>query len=210
MTFYENDYAAHTTCISEAEKYEKSLYKAKPGANKPKAQDIWTALIEDIVAESSQAPPSVRPFLERLSSLSNVPRNKKKFINFSRNSLNIRSDAVLEDMWNFLEKVRVQKEGATAAPVAAAPSSSSTSAAAAPEETQLPTETTEEKKSKKDKKRKHDDDEVEPEASSKKSKLTEESTGLVSETVEEDSEKKSKKDKKKKDKKEKKDKKDSK
>jgi cell growth-regulating nucleolar protein len=29
VTFPGDDYAAHTTCISEAEKYEKSIYKGK-------------------------------------------------------------------------------------------------------------------------------------------------------------------------------------
>lgn len=29
VTFHGNDYAAHTVCMSEAEKYEKSLFKGK-------------------------------------------------------------------------------------------------------------------------------------------------------------------------------------
>lgn len=187
VTFYENDYAAHTTCISEAEKYEKSLYKAKPGANKPKAQDIWTALIEDIAAESSQAPPSVRPFLERLSTLSNVPRNKKKFINFSRNSLNIRSDSVLEDMWNFLEKVREQKEKQSASTETVTSSPDVTPAS------QILVESEDSKK--KDKKRKHDEDEeIAVETSTKKTKFEE--SGDVDGDKKQKKDKKDKKDKK--------------
>lgn len=57
----------------------------------------------------SSAPPSVRPFLARLSQLGNVPRNKKKFLNFAKNSLNIRKDSVLEEMWTFLEAMRVER-----------------------------------------------------------------------------------------------------
>lgn len=31
VTFYGNDFDTHITCVSEAEKYEKSLYKGKKG-----------------------------------------------------------------------------------------------------------------------------------------------------------------------------------
>jgi cell growth-regulating nucleolar protein len=110
VTFYGNDYAAHTSCISEAEKYEKSLYKGKVGGSKPKPQDIWNTLIEDIVSHVALAPTTVKPFLPRLAELSNVPRNQKKFINFAKNSLNIRNDKVVEDIWLFVDKMRIQRE----------------------------------------------------------------------------------------------------
>jgi cell growth-regulating nucleolar protein len=109
VTFYGNDYAAHTTCISEAEKYEKSLFKPK-SQTKPKAQDLWTELIEEIVSMSSSAPSPVKPYLQRLSQLGNVPRNKKKFLNFAKNSLNLYKDNVLEEIWNFLDVCRLEKE----------------------------------------------------------------------------------------------------
>lgn len=170
------------------------MYKAKPGAGKPKAQDIWTSLIENITSQSNQAPASVRPFLPRLATLSNVPRNKKKFINFSRNSLNIRSDAVLEELWNFLDQVRVKAE-ADLKTTEEVPSSS-VAAVAAPEviaPATLPTTVTEDdakegKKSKKDKKRKRDEE---------KEVVTEVALEEVAEVTEEEREhKKSKKEKK--------------
>lgn len=139
------------------------MYKAKPGAGKPKAQDIWTSLIENISSQSNHAPASVRPFLARLATLSNVPRNKKKFINFSRNSLNIRSDAILEELWNFLDQVRVKTEADLKTEEVP---SSSVAAVATPEvvapatlPTTVPEEDTKEgKKSKKDKKRKREEE----------------------------------------------------
>lgn len=37
-TFYGNDHQKHTSCISEAEKYEKALYKGKKGKNQQQQQ----------------------------------------------------------------------------------------------------------------------------------------------------------------------------
>lgn len=124
VTFYGDDYAAHISCVSEAEKYEKSLYKAKPGSDKLKPQDIWIALIENIESYSDKASPTVQPFLSRLAALNNVPRNKKKFQNFAKNSMNIRSDHILEEIWNFVESIRQQNEAVTATKAGVTSSSS--------------------------------------------------------------------------------------
>ena len=87
VSFYGNDYAAHTTCISEAEKYEGSLYKAKSKA-KMNPQEAWNLVVEvACTARAKEAPPSVAALLPRLAELSNVPRQKKKFVNFVKNSL---------------------------------------------------------------------------------------------------------------------------
>lgn len=108
VTFYGNDYAAHTTCVSEAEKYEKTLYKAKPVKTSP--QDLWNTLIETATSNVETAPAIVRPYLQRLGELNNVPRNKKKFINFAKNSLRLYSDNVLEALWTYLDNYRVEQK----------------------------------------------------------------------------------------------------
>uniref|UniRef100_A0A7S3HA97 Zinc finger C2H2 LYAR-type domain-containing protein n=1 Tax=Spumella elongata TaxID=89044 RepID=A0A7S3HA97_9STRA len=105
VTFYGNDYAEHITCVSEAEKYEKTLYKAK--AVKLNPQYAWNAQIETATSKAETAPAIVRPYLQRLGELNNVPRNKKKFINFAKNSLRLYSDNVLEALWNYLDTYRV-------------------------------------------------------------------------------------------------------
>eukprot|EP01032_Pedospumella_encystans_P000201 gene201-225_t len=61
VTFYGNDYAEHITCVSEAEKYEKTLYKAK--AVKLNPQDAWNAQIETATSKAETAPAIVRPYL---------------------------------------------------------------------------------------------------------------------------------------------------
>eukprot|EP01039_Chlorochromonas_danica_P001584 gene1582-1730_t len=160
VSFYGDDYAAHVTCISEAEKYEKSLFKPK-AAGKPKAQDIWNELIEGVVAMKSKAPPQVHPYLERISNLTNVPRNQKKFLNFARNSLNIRSDSLLEMIWKFLDGCRVEREKEVEKESASAsPPSSSGAKAEKVAEPSPAAPVVEEKESKKAKKEKRKLEEV--------------------------------------------------
>eukprot|EP01040_Poterioochromonas_malhamensis_P001248 gene1248-1323_t len=195
VTFYGNDYAAHITCISEAEKYEGSLYK--PKAAKLKPQDIWNALIEEVVGLTNEAPSSIRPYLNRLSSLTNVPRNKKKFLNFAKNSLNLRSDAVLEDLWNFLDSVRQKREASQNDDNEKQKTNASEEKKDKPQtdSTEKREDTTESKEEKKSKKKKREREEevetteaTEVESNSKKQKLEE--------PQEEKKEKKEKKDKK--------------
>eukprot|EP00981_Chlorochromonas_danica_P004563 scaffold912_cov187-Ochromonas_danica.AAC.41 len=190
VSFYGDDYAAHVTCISEAEKYEKSLFKPKAG--KPKAQDIWNELIEGVVAMNSKAPPQVQPYLERISNLTNVPRNQKKFLNFARNSLNIRSDGLLEMIWKFLDGCRVEREKELEKDTTSPPSSSGakTEKVAEPGPASVVEEEKESKKAKKEKRKLEEVvAEVKPDA-----------TTVSEEVVENDEQKKKKK---KKDKKEK-------
>lgn len=114
VTFYGNDYAAHVTCISEAEKHEGSLYQAK----KPKvsAQDSWVQLIEDAVTSAKEAPPAIQANLTKLGEFSNIPRNKKKFINFSKNSLRIHSEPALVALWDYLDGIRLKNATTATAP----------------------------------------------------------------------------------------------
>ena len=109
VTFYGNDYATHLVCVSEAEKYEKTLYKAKV-VTKLNPQEAWTALIEEAASRSAEAPSHLRQFVIRLNDLGNVPRNKGKFINFVKNSMKMNNVATMEDIWKFLEKLKEVKD----------------------------------------------------------------------------------------------------
>jgi cell growth-regulating nucleolar protein len=103
--------------VSEAEKYEKTLYKAKV-ATKLNPQEAWTALIEEAASRSEEAPKHIRDNVLRLNDLGNVPRNKNKFINFVKNSMKMYNTNLIEEIWNFLEKLKEQKnlEKASTAP----------------------------------------------------------------------------------------------
>jgi cell growth-regulating nucleolar protein len=134
VTFYGNDYAAHLVCVSEAEKYEKTLYKAK-AVTKLNPQESWIALIEDAASRSNEAPSHVRQYVLRLNELGNVPRNKGKFVNFVKNSIKINNTNTIEDIWKFLEVLKGEKDVEKAAQIPVAVKSSGAAAAAAADET---------------------------------------------------------------------------
>lgn len=110
VTFYGDDYDMHVTCVSEAEKYEKSLYKGKKAKINP--QDAWMMLISTAASplQLKDAPADVKPYLGRLAEQTNVPRNKKKFTNFIKNSMTLRNDTLIDKIWNYLECIRNKQE----------------------------------------------------------------------------------------------------
>lgn len=91
-------YQAHTSCISEAEKYEKSLYKGPKAGNKGgkgkkrNPQEEWMEMIASVACDNSETggvSSILRRYLSRMAELGNVPRNEKKFKNFLNNSLRV-------------------------------------------------------------------------------------------------------------------------
>ncbi|EGZ15530.1 hypothetical protein PHYSODRAFT_346613 [Phytophthora sojae] len=123
VVFEGNDYAAHTSCISEAEKYEKSLYqgdknKGKPG-KKQTPQERWMDAVQSATCPDDR---KLQDVLTRIAGYDNVPRKKNKFVNFVSNSLALRDAALVERAWTIYET----------AFKASAPESNETPAAAAP------------------------------------------------------------------------------
>jgi len=101
VSFYEDDYLHHTSCITEAEKYEKTSNKQKPLKKNP--QDEWNKMIEKSI---SSAPESLRSMFTQLFQLGNAPRKEKQFRNFTSNSLKIRDFKIVDQMWSHLVKFR--------------------------------------------------------------------------------------------------------
>jgi len=125
VTFPGDEYRAHTSCISEAQRYEGKLYKAPKQKVKRNPQEIWTQVVEDAVAEAASAPAALRSFIGNLNGYGNVPRNEKKFGNFVKNSLNVRSDKTIKDLWDYLvakQKAAQDEQVADQASAAAAAS----------------------------------------------------------------------------------------
>jgi hypothetical protein len=112
QSFYGNDYITHTVCVTEAEKYEKTLYKPKNNI-KRNPQEIWNNLIDTATNSDNikKAPNQIKQYLSRIKELTNVPRNKKKFINFSKNSLKLYNDLLLENIWSYLDGFRCLTDG---------------------------------------------------------------------------------------------------
>ncbi|KAJ0411085.1 hypothetical protein ATCC90586_008060 [Pythium insidiosum] len=110
VVFEGNDYAAHTSCISEAQKYEGSLYKAK--AKKMTPQERWMQAIQDAKASNDA---KLQNVLDRVAGYDNVPRKKAKFVNFMKNSIGGADTAMIEKVWNVLEDAFKKSEQADAA-----------------------------------------------------------------------------------------------
>ena len=111
-----DDYRNHTSCITEAERYEKTVFKGvrkgEQGTNKKKLspQEVWLNLIQ---TASASSPAEIRQHMEELSSLDNVPRKEKAFRNFASNSLRLRGNQgnnIIDIIWTHLCKVRQESQ----------------------------------------------------------------------------------------------------
>lgn len=96
----------HTSCITEAERYEKSA--AKPKKTKRDPQQEWMDIVE---ACTSSAPSHLRDHMLTMSSLDNIPRNEKKFVNFASNSLGLRGSnkRIVDEIWSYLRQERERR-----------------------------------------------------------------------------------------------------
>lgn len=95
--------------MSEAERYEKTVYKGNKKSAKINPQEAWMELI----AEASEtAPSALQSYMRRLSELDNVPRKEKPFRNWAANSLNLRGQQTLiaGNLWTFLSELREKEQ----------------------------------------------------------------------------------------------------
>ena len=102
-----DDYRAHTSCLTEVERYEKRAPK-KNGKVPP--QQMWMNLIADAI---NTAPGHLKHHLHAMASLDNVPRKEKAFRNFTSNSLNLRGksgEATVSEIWIFLSDLREEQQ----------------------------------------------------------------------------------------------------
>jgi cell growth-regulating nucleolar protein len=161
VTFYGDDYAAHTVCVSEAEKYEKTLYKGPKQKANP--QDEWNDIIEAAVA-SPKAPPAMRHHLERIGALENIPRNPKKFANFVKNSVRIYDDKLIGELFSYISSFKPEKPAAANSGTREKTEPTPSTAAEVVEVSEVVEKTEKRKKEKKSKKPEVEDEPVEPES----------------------------------------------
>jgi len=113
MLFEKDDYRTHTVCITEAERYEKSLYKGPTKGNKNERLSPQEAWMEIIKTSLNSAPPGIKNFLHQISSFENVPRKEKPFRNFVENSIKLQrrdSDSKIDLIWKHLCEVRQKNQ----------------------------------------------------------------------------------------------------
>ncbi|XP_076248611.1 uncharacterized protein LOC143188298 [Calliopsis andreniformis] len=103
--FRGEEYAAHTKCISEAQRYGGKDYVPKAGANKgERKQQEWINIVNNILNSETKLSNAERSFLKTLSKYENIPRKKAKFLNFVRSAMGNRAPAgVVDSVWNIME-----------------------------------------------------------------------------------------------------------
>jgi cell growth-regulating nucleolar protein len=104
---FTDDYRAHTSCITEAERYEKAPIGGKPGKRNP--QQEWMNIVESCI---NTCPGPLKNYLQTMSGLDNVPRQEKKFYNWAANSLNLRgrNEAIAGEIFNVLKEEREKRQ----------------------------------------------------------------------------------------------------
>lgn len=104
IRFEGDQYKAHTSCISEAEKYEKKLFQGKNKGSKLSIQDRWTLFLSNLNLKESkeQRQRLINKLLHKLLDFDNVPRKEKKFKNFVKNSFYRTPDNLINQTWIYL------------------------------------------------------------------------------------------------------------
>lgn len=113
VSFWGDDYRAHTSCISEAERYEKTVYKGPKKNNtsnrKQTPQETWLSIITESL---ENCPPALVPYIEKAVTYENVPRKEKAFRNFASNSLSLYGrdgDAIISSIWKHFSTIRQKR-----------------------------------------------------------------------------------------------------
>lgn len=101
--FREQEYVAHTKCITESERYAaKGTFVGKPERNKgAQKQELWTEVLEELATRNT-FDNQTRSVLEKIAAQPNVPRKKPKFVNFLKSSMRFdirRAEAI----WKIIE-----------------------------------------------------------------------------------------------------------
>uniref|UniRef100_A0A7S3LHL2 Zinc finger C2H2 LYAR-type domain-containing protein n=1 Tax=Aplanochytrium stocchinoi TaxID=215587 RepID=A0A7S3LHL2_9STRA len=103
-------YASHTSCISEAEKYQGKLYHqynpkaSKTGNTNENVQMRWIDIVKLVATTTNSFKESeTADTLNGMAEYDNIPRKRKKFENFLKNSLKVSNQSVLNEVWELLE-----------------------------------------------------------------------------------------------------------
>ncbi|XP_011176394.1 cell growth-regulating nucleolar protein [Solenopsis invicta] len=110
--FRNDEYVAHTKCITEAERYGAKDYVPKPNANKgERKQQEWINVVNDLLNGTVELSRAERNFLNLLSKYENIPRKKAKFLNFVHNALGNRANAsIVDSVWDKMENAHKQNQ----------------------------------------------------------------------------------------------------
>lgn len=98
-------YDAHTSCITEDEKYSGKDYVPKANANKgAKKQEAWLDTIRSITDRKKNLPRGVSEVFNVIRKNDNIPRKQKGFLNFFQNSAKHIKLNDVQAAWSLLEE----------------------------------------------------------------------------------------------------------
>jgi len=111
-----NEFQAHTSCVSEAQKYQGKLYEGKEDSKKGQVkQDMWTDNIQKKIEDpASGMSAQLKGLMEKLMGFSNVPRKQKPFGNFVKNSVKIWDERKIGEMWEVIISANAKPANAVA------------------------------------------------------------------------------------------------
>ncbi|XP_053683528.1 cell growth-regulating nucleolar protein [Sabethes cyaneus] len=103
--FIGKEYDAHTSCISELEKYSGKDYVPKANANKgAKKQEAWINTIRSITNRKKDLSRGVSEVFNVIRNNDNIPRKQKGFLNFFQNSAKHIKLHDVQAAWSLLEE----------------------------------------------------------------------------------------------------------
>lgn len=101
-------------CVSEAEKYGGANFdKSKSTDKGDLKQSSWTDSLQDSIQhalDQSTLSPSGMQVLNFIKDYNNIPRKKKKFVNFVKNTCKWAKDYDIEQVWSVFEIKKVEAE----------------------------------------------------------------------------------------------------
>lgn len=115
VRFRWDEWHSHTTCVSEAQKYQGHLFQAKDNQNKGKLkQDNWTEQIAQAIEDAAGTiSPEIKGLCERLQGFDNIPRKQKPFTNFVKNSLKLWDEKKIGAIWEVISKAGKKPEASS-------------------------------------------------------------------------------------------------
>mmetsp|Transcript_74988 Transcript_74988/g.208486 ORF Transcript_74988/g.208486 Transcript_74988/m.208486 type:complete len:240 (+) Transcript_74988:82-801(+) len=113
-----DEWEAHTSCVSEAQKYQGNLFQAKESMNKgQKKQDAWLENVKAKIEDpKSVISPQLKSLLEKLLGFDNIPRKQKPFANFVKNSLKLWDERKIAEIWEVINVANAAPPKQEAAP----------------------------------------------------------------------------------------------
>jgi len=108
--FWGDEFAAHTQCITD-EDFKYGLSKEHKDDKGQKKQDLWRAVIDDMLADRGIDKRFV-PVLLEMQKYENVPRKKKPFMNWTKCTMKRFPYKIVEEAFDLLVELHSKKQQA--------------------------------------------------------------------------------------------------